>query len=128
MFDCPNMNNLEHSRTFKIDEKKDIQMKNVQRRIKKNMTYFIQNYLIDICREKGYFFNSVYARKNPNIFQLERIQEVFYQEKFVINKEQMKIVGDCVNTYLLELSNGKDVYIKKNDENLQFMLKRKVNI
>ena len=103
--------------------KMEIQEKSIQRRIKKNITYFIQNLLIDLCREKGFFFNSLYARKNPNIFQVERIQQIFYKKTFLMEKKQMNLLGNSINDYLLKISNGKTIFIQRNDESLQCILK-----
>ena len=111
-----------------MTEIKEIQEKSIQRRIKKNITYFTQNLLIDLCREKGFFFNSIYARKNPKIFQVERIQEIFFNHRFVIEKNEMNDIGNYINNHLLQISNGKSVYIARNDETIQFILKSKLNI
>ena len=108
-----------HQKQNKV--KREIQEKSIQRRIKKNIIYFTQNLLIDLCRENGFFFNSIYARRNPKIFQVERIQEVFFEKRFLIDKNEMNEIGNFINNHLLQISNGKSVFIGKNDENIQFI-------
>ncbi|ELP95023.1 hypothetical protein EIN_252470 [Entamoeba invadens IP1] len=103
-----------------------VKEKSLQRRIKKNITYFTQNLLIDFCIEHGYFFNSIYSKKSQKTFQVERVQEIFFGSTFLMRKNTIQSVGGCVNEYLLTISHGKTVFLRKNDDKIKEILEKNI--
>ncbi|BFU26543.1 hypothetical protein EHI8A_124570 [Entamoeba histolytica HM-1:IMSS-B] len=113
---------LNKSKHFLVKEK------SLQRRIKKNIIYFTQNLLIDFCSEHGFFFNSIYSKKNPKTFQVERVQQIFYKNNFLMKKDEIQSVGTCINNYLLNISHGKTFFLRQNDVEVQNLLAQNITL
>ena len=63
----------------------------------------MQNLLIDILVEKGFFFDSQMARQSKKTFRLERIQRVYYNGVLILSEDEFLEKGDKINTYLCSL-------------------------
>ena len=98
----------------------DVQKKQTaQRRYEKNKKVFIQNLLIDILLEKGFFFESKMARQSKKTFRLERITRVFYKGELLLTEEEFFIKGTLLNTYLCSLfEKDTTILLSKNNQTL----------
>ena len=93
------------------------------RRFEKNKKVFMQNLLIDILAEKGFFFDSEMARQSKKTFRLERIQRVFYNGDLIINEDEFLMRGKLINDYLCSLFNENSVVtLNQCDEKLMSLL------
>ncbi|BFU20157.1 hypothetical protein EHI8A_034990 [Entamoeba histolytica HM-1:IMSS-B] len=90
-----------------------------QRRFEKNKKVFMQNLLIDILLEFGFFFDSKMARHSQKTFRLERIQRVFYKGIEILNIDNFISKGNRVNDYLCGLfSSDIQITLQRNDPSL----------
>ncbi|KAL7713796.1 TATA-binding protein-associated phosphoprotein [Entamoeba marina] len=98
---------------------KRISNKTAMRRYEKNKKIFIQNFLFDICLEKGICFNSFLSRKSNKSQQIERISSIHYNINSFITQNQLISKGKAINTYLLSLiQSDKRITIPKCDNTL----------
>ena len=74
-----------------------------QRRFEKNKKVCLQNLLIDILMEKGFFFESKMARQSKKTFRLERIQKIFYNNKLILDFDDFITKGNEIINYLCGL-------------------------
>ncbi|KAL7720691.1 hypothetical protein QTN25_001917 [Entamoeba marina] len=87
------------------------------RRLDKNKRIYAQNLLIDICVEKGYFFNSKLARKSKKNLRLERIESIYFKSNYQMGLEDIINRGKCLNNYFCSLVEKEKKYtLTKNDE------------
>ena len=94
--------------------------KTKMRRFAKNRSTFIINFLFDICLSYGFFFNSVLSKKSQKCFQIERINEVFYNNSLLYTRDDIVSIGEKLNTHFLTLSKEKKIVdIEKNDPFIQ---------
>ncbi|KAL7716515.1 TATA-binding protein-associated phosphoprotein [Entamoeba marina] len=93
------------------------------RRYDKNRRIFTQNLLIDLCVEKGYFFNSKLARKSKKNLRREVIESVFYDNYFLYDLNEIQIRGKYLNKYFTSvLQTNKSSCIFKNDPCVKTLL------
>ena len=83
------------------------------RRFEKNKKIFIQHLLIDLLREKGFYFESKLARKSTKTYRLERIEKIYFEGKLLMDFEQFIEKGDAVNSYINSLFDQTSVTIQK---------------
>ena len=93
------------------NDMKNLQKKTIQRRNRKNILTYINNYLIDLLREEGYFFNSKYSKKSEKTYQLERINEIFYENELLFNLNDIFEKGQKINNYLIEICKQYDYFV-----------------
>ncbi|KAL7717589.1 Uncharacterized protein QTN25_004988 [Entamoeba marina] len=92
--------------------------KAVLRQFRKNAINFTQNLLIDVCIEMGYFFQSLYSKKTKKTFQVERIQNVYLNNKLLFTRDDLLKIGMNVNTFLMQSVEDKSLSFNKNNETL----------
>lgn len=101
-------------------ETDSISDKTRMRRFAKNRSTFIINFLFDISLEYGFFFNSVLSKKSQKCFQIERINEVFFNNQLLYKRNDINVIGEKLNSYLLNLvKDRKVVDIEMNDQSIQ---------
>ncbi|KAL7718527.1 hypothetical protein QTN25_004160 [Entamoeba marina] len=70
------------------------------RRLKKNKKCYVTNLLIDLCRERGYAFDSKLSRQSKKSDRLERIEKVSYNGELLFTCEEVVKKGSKVNDLL----------------------------
>ncbi|KAL7721873.1 TATA-binding protein-associated phosphoprotein [Entamoeba marina] len=89
------------------------------RRYEKNKRIFVHNLLLDICIEKGFFFNSKLSKKSAKSLQLERITQVFFNYSLIYNSDEIVSIGGRINDYLSSLvATDHQVTLQQNDSHL----------
>lgn len=87
----------------------------VVRRFEKNKKVFVQHLLIDILVEKGFFFESKFARNTKKTARLERIETIYYGGRVVMQFEEFIKRGYAINNFINGLFGaGTTVVIPKN--------------
>ena len=87
------------------------------RRYEKNRKIFVQHLLMDILSENGFFFNSKLARKTDKTYRLERINEIFYDYKPIMNMEELIVRGNAINNYICDNIKDRNTFtLQKNDK------------
>ena len=76
------------------------------RRIKKSEQIFIDNYIIDVLREYGFFFNSEIGKVFKKSFQVERIKDIFFCGVYLMSKEDILFIGSQIYDYFQEKISG----------------------
>ena len=111
---------IQQCQLIKKEELRDgVLLKTINRREKKNVSAYIQNFIIDICYECGIDFESKLSKQSNKSIQIERIEKITQNENVILKNDVMKF-GEEMNKYLLSLlNNKKKVVVKKNDKNIQ---------
>ena len=86
------------------------------RRFEKNKKIFVQHLLIDLLREKGYYFESKLARKSTKTYRLERIERIYYGKDLIVDFASIIEKGSNINAYFNSLFDQTSVTIQKNCE------------
>ena len=103
----------------KQKDKKKLKEKTIKRRTAKSASAYVNNFLIDILREKGYFFNSKMSKKSNKTYQLERIDAIFFSSLFIMDINHIITCGKVINSYLNNLCKLETKFtLKRNDSNL----------
>ncbi|KAL7717936.1 Uncharacterized protein QTN25_004636 [Entamoeba marina] len=117
------------SMKYDVKEKEELKQKTLRRRYDKNKLIFIHNFIIDILVEKNYFFNFKLSKKSHKTLQFERIQEVFYKDKLLWNKDQLLLHGKLICKHISsQLNCNKDIVIHQNNNVIQNLLFKSPNI
>ena len=76
----------------------------------------MHNFLFDLLLEKDYFFNSKLSRKTLKTYRFERIQNVFYDGKMILDYENMLNVGkNCMNFLNNSFNDERSLFIEQNN-------------
>ncbi|ELP93217.1 hypothetical protein EIN_055220 [Entamoeba invadens IP1] len=106
-------------------EKKKLKEKTVKRRTAKSASAYVNNYMIDVLSELGFFFNTKLSKKSSKSFRLERVSEIFYNGVLVFDRNQIQHMGREINTFFNEiLKTSKTASFFKNDFTLTQKLGR----
>ena len=69
------------------------------RRFEKNKKIFTENFLFDTCLELGFWFDSKQSRKSKKSQQMERIFDIFYGSKHIMDQTKLLQLGSELNTF-----------------------------
>ncbi|EKE40568.1 hypothetical protein ENUP19_0252G0096 [Entamoeba nuttalli] len=104
--------NLLYSKT----EENSLKSIAIRRRMNKSVIFFILNYLLDLLREFGFFFDSIYAKKTCKTLQQERVIRIYFNNKLLFSKDEIQRYGKVINDYLFHLADKQtSAYVDKND-------------
>ncbi|EDR25644.1 hypothetical protein EDI_055900 [Entamoeba dispar SAW760] len=104
---------------FELNLKKGMKRDSAIRRYEKNRRTFIHNFLFDILLEKSYFFNSKLSRKTMKTFRFERIETIFFEQKPILNFEEMIILGkNAMSFFANSFNEERSIYIDQNNTTL----------
>ncbi|ELP89261.1 hypothetical protein EIN_487630 [Entamoeba invadens IP1] len=90
--------------------------KTIQRSSNKNALYATHNYLLDILRICGFFFESTYPKKSCKCMEQERVKKIFYGNHLLLTKSEMDIFGKEINDFFLGrvLQTGSETFSRNN--------------
>ncbi|ELP85895.1 hypothetical protein EIN_134390 [Entamoeba invadens IP1] len=92
-------------------------------RFEKNKKNFVQNLLIDMLLEFGFFFESKMAKKSTKTIQLERIASVFYKGRLTLDFQEFVLCGKEVTDYIgKEFQRNQSTIVIKNDPIISSLL------
>ncbi|ELP94837.1 hypothetical protein EIN_247610 [Entamoeba invadens IP1] len=69
-----------------------------------NRLYAKQNYLLDVLRRCGFFFESTFPFKTRFTIQQERVNSIYYRNKLLLKKEEIQEMGKQINQFFCEQS------------------------
>ena len=122
-FDIENIVDEHYREEYNRDKEREQFNQTAFRRFEKNKRNFLQSLLIDICIEKGFFFESKFARHSKKVMSIERIQRVYYNGTFLYEIEEIYNKGKAINSYLMGLlSNKHFIRIERNDPVIKSLL------
>lgn len=85
-----------------------VKQERVKRRYDKNRFIFLSNYLLDVASEFGFFFDTKMSRNTGGAIQLEKIRNVYWQNKLLFRQQEMMIKGIALNKYLFSLADNSE--------------------
>ena len=91
-----------------IELQSGVSQERVKRRFDKNRFIFLSNYLLDIATEFGFFFETKMSRNTGGAIQLEKIRNVYWQNKLLFRQHEMMIKGIALNKYIFSLADNAD--------------------
>ncbi|EKE40600.1 hypothetical protein ENUP19_0305G0089 [Entamoeba nuttalli] len=95
--------------------------KNVIRRVENEKTVTLLDFLVDICLDLGYFFETTRMRNSLSRTKVDFVEAVYYKGKLIIDDELVKKAGSLISTHLFSLTTAseKECTIQKGDENIK---------
>ena len=112
-----------YCQSYADDLQSGIKEETCVRMFEKKKRIFINYFLIDLCIEFGYLFDSKYSRKSKQTMQLERIQRIFYHNQLKMEKDEIIKKGKSITKYLFGLVNSNNIVtIQKNHPMLSKLL------
>ena len=101
-----------------------MQMKSARRKYENEKMMVLNDFLIDVLREKNYF---IMTTKTLNAFcrnKVDFVDSIYYDHKLLFSMESIIEKGKKLNEYLLSLTDNdeKICQIEKNDKNLLKLL------
>ena len=104
-------------------DKENISQRTMMRRKEKNKEIFKMNLMMDILMEIGYSYESKLSNKTEKTIQLERINNIYYKGKSILNRTMIEKKGQMINEYLTEqLQNKNYIILTANERNIQDMI------
>ncbi|ELP89615.1 hypothetical protein EIN_526600 [Entamoeba invadens IP1] len=73
--------------------------KTIQRIHNKNIMYATSNFLLDVLRLCGFFFDSKYPKKSCKCVEQERVLRIYYHNKLLLTKEDINSFGKEINDF-----------------------------
>ena len=108
---------------FDMNMKRNPKVKTAIKLNQKNRRIFALNYLVDVAREDGYFFNTESPRKFTFSVSLDRIVHVFKDNKLMFDHNSIIMKGTAINRYIFDrLRNEHNVTIEKGDATIADLL------
>ena len=121
--DFLNLVNQQCTALYQKDIKTNISMNTAQKRLEKNKRVFASNLLLDIALELGYSFTINTTRRTGRTIQLDRIEQVFYEGKYLYDHQDVINIGSKANNYFKEvLVDSKPYTINKKNESISTIL------
>ena len=108
-----------------LKDNKPLKQQSVRRNLEKNKRTFVNNYIIDILMEFGYFFNVKKSKRYIGSYQMDRINNIFYNNKLLCSREEMYATGMRIQQYLFSLmknSRGEILVMDKGNEEIMKMM------
>ena len=94
------------------------------RRYEKNTKILIENFLFDTCLEQGFLFESKPSRKSQKSQQLERIYNVYFNMKHIMDQNLLLKIGNDLNEFFFSsLEKEKRITFERNDDQIISILK-----
>ncbi|ELP94888.1 hypothetical protein EIN_249220 [Entamoeba invadens IP1] len=89
----------------------------------RNIQVFSNNYLMDLCTENGFFFNSHLSKVSKNAQRIEYFENIFYKGKLVMSVFDIAEKGSMLCKYFSDVVKiHKHTMIEVGDKNIQRIL------
>ncbi|EDR27436.1 hypothetical protein EDI_092270 [Entamoeba dispar SAW760] len=101
--------------------------KNATRRLENEKVVILLDFLVDICLNLGYFFETTRMRNPLARTKVDFVEAVYYKGKLVIDDELVKKAGSLISTHLFSLTTAseKECTVQKGDENIKSFFYRR---
>ena len=83
------------------EEMSSNQMKTIKRRKDLNRAALSFNWLVDYCEQNGFTLAKRSTKTSKKTLQMEKVNEIAYDENIIISQQQMTEVGKQMNHYII---------------------------